>query len=221
MHGTLSVSRRSFAVLFGLCLVASAAPSSADVWDNDPTNEDDSSAPTTSCSTATCRFTTSPPRAASPMRTGSRSCPGRSRPTRSWSPGCRARSGARARRSPWTACSLRDGPHAGVAPPGGLGGSQSVRWANNTASQVTDYIRVDGGETMCAINCTTDAQYTIRMWETTGAISRFNNSGTQSTILMLQNPTDYAITGIVYFWDPRGDTGRRPCHSSCRRRGSP
>ena len=43
MHGPLSVSRRSLGVLFGLCLAASAAPSSADVWDNDAANEDDSS----------------------------------------------------------------------------------------------------------------------------------------------------------------------------------
>ena len=42
------------------------------------------------------------------------------------------------------------------------------------------------------------------MWETTGSISRFNNTGSQSTVLMLQNPTNYMIAGTVYFWDPAG-----------------
>jgi hypothetical protein len=42
------------------------------------------------------------------------------------------------------------------------------------------------------------------MWETTGSIPRFNNSGTQVTVLLLQNPTDYQINGTVYFWENGG-----------------
>jgi len=42
------------------------------------------------------------------------------------------------------------------------------------------------------------------MWETTGAIPRFNNSGSQITVLILQNPTDYTIGGTVFFWDATG-----------------
>jgi hypothetical protein len=93
---------------------------------------------------------------------------------------------------------------AGSDPPGGLGSSQSVRWANNTALQILDYVRVDGAGSGCATACTTDSQYTLRMWETTGAIPRFNNSASQITVLMLQNPTDYAIAGTVFFWDTAG-----------------
>ena len=33
---------------------------------------------------------------------------------------------------------------------------------------------------------------------------RFNNSGTQTTILLLQNPTNYQILGTIYFWDASG-----------------
>jgi hypothetical protein len=91
MHSLLIVRRRLLAVLLGLCLAASAAPSSADVWDNDPGNEDDSS---------------------------------------------------------------------------------------NTDN---------------------------------GAISRFNNFGSQVTTLILQSPTDYTISGTVYFWDSLGtQVGSQP-----------
>ncbi len=33
---------------------------------------------------------------------------------------------------------------------------------------------------------------------------RFNNSGTQITVLFIQNPTDYTITGTVFFWNTSG-----------------
>ena len=33
---------------------------------------------------------------------------------------------------------------------------------------------------------------------------RFNNSGTQVTVLLLQNPTNYTIGGNIYFWDTTG-----------------
>jgi hypothetical protein len=92
----------------------------------------------------------------------------------------------------------------GATPQNGLGASQSVRWANNTAAVVQDYVRVDGATSGCTNTCTTDAQYTVRMWETTGAIPRFNNSGSQVTILLLQNPTNYPINGSVYFWENSG-----------------
>jgi hypothetical protein len=46
--------------------------------------------------------------------------------------------------------------------------------------------------------------YRIRFDETTGAIPRFNDSGTQVTVLMLQNPTDGTIGGTAYFWDVAG-----------------
>ena len=36
------------------------------------------------------------------------------------------------------------------------------------------------------------------------AVPRFNNSGTQVTVLLLQNPTNYTITGTVYFWSAAG-----------------
>jgi hypothetical protein len=79
-----------------------------------------------------------------------------------------------------------------------------VRWANDTGGTLSDFVRVDAVNAACGNACTTDPQYTIRMWETTGSIPRFSNSGTQVTVLLLQNPTDYTISGTVFFWDTGG-----------------
>ena len=44
----------------------------------------------------------------------------------------------------------------------------------------------------------------MRAYETTVTIPRFNNFGSQVTILLLQNPTDEPISGNIYFWDATG-----------------
>lgn len=200
-----SSSSRSLAIGFGLILALSCATVSADVWDNDPASEDDSSSTDNEIFHGT-------------IQVHDLASQGggidqdwyviRSRPFSSYEvlvdglqgevfgaggdlPVDRVNAGG----SVLT---------AGATPPGGLGAAQSVRWANNTAMQVIDYVRVTGAFTDCGTACTTDAQYTIRMWETTGSIPRFNNSGSQLTVLLLQNPTDYTINGTVFFWDVGG-----------------
>ena len=47
----------------------------------------------------------------------------------------------------------------------------------------------------------------LRAYETTLAIPRYNQTGTQSTVIVLQNPTSYTIAGTVYFWNARGRAG--------------
>jgi hypothetical protein len=87
--------------------------------------------------------------------------------------------------------------------PIGLGFSRSLRFANVTGAAVTnEYIRVRSGQ--CTTGCGPDDVYRVRFSETTYAIPRFNNSGGQVTVLMLQNPSDYTISGAVYFWNPPG-----------------
>ena len=56
----------------------------------------------------------------------------------------------------------------------------------------------------CTTDCGQDDVYRLRAYETTYAVPRFNNSGTQITVLLLQNPTNYTIDGVVYFWNPAG-----------------
>lgn len=83
----------------------------------------------------------------------------------------------------------------------GAGGVRSLRWENTAATAVDDqFIRVMGACTKCA----RDDGYRIRLYETTYTVSRFNNSGTQVTVLIVQNPTDYAVTGNARLWDNSG-----------------
>jgi hypothetical protein len=46
--------------------------------------------------------------------------------------------------------------------------------------------------------------YRVRAFETTYSIPRFNNAGSQVTVLLLQNPAAYAIDGHVWFWTTAG-----------------
>jgi len=87
--------------------------------------------------------------------------------------------------------------------PVGVGYTRSLRWMNSTNAEVnTEFIRVMSAG--CTTNCGTDDVYRIRAAETTYSVPRFNNFGTQITVLLLQNPTNYTITGTIYFWDTAG-----------------
>jgi len=87
--------------------------------------------------------------------------------------------------------------------PVGVGYSRSLRWMNSTsASEDTQRVAVTSGS--CTTDCGADDVYRLRAYETTYAVPRFNNSGTQVTVLLLQNPTNYTINGTVYFWNATG-----------------
>jgi hypothetical protein len=64
------------------------------------------------------------------------------------------------------------------------------------------HIRVRSGG--CTTDCGPDDEYRIRVYETTYSIPRFNNAGSQVTVLLLQNPAAYTIVGHAYFWDTAG-----------------
>jgi hypothetical protein len=86
-----------------------------------------------------------------------------------------------------------------------LGGpARSVRWENTTAAPVSDsYIRVRGA--LCGTDCSAEDQYTIRFYDTTYSVPRFNNSGSQVTILILQNTSPQTfISGNAYCWSSSG-----------------
>jgi hypothetical protein len=89
-------------------------------------------------------------------------------------------------------------------PVGGVGYSRSLRWINATGQTVGDeYVRVVS--TSCATpGCGPEDVYRLRAYDTTCVVSRFNNSATQVTILLLQNPTTHPVVGMVYFWGANG-----------------
>ena len=85
----------------------------------------------------------------------------------------------------------------------GTGSARSLRWQNTTSSAVnTEQVRI--AAPACGTACGVDDVYRLRAYETTGAIPRFNNSGTQVTVVVLQNAGATAVTGRIHFWSPTG-----------------
>jgi hypothetical protein len=85
----------------------------------------------------------------------------------------------------------------------GTGSSRSLRWENVIPGTVSgQHIRVRSGG--CTTDCSTGDVYRIRAYETTYSIPRFNNVGSQVTVLLVQNPAAYMISGHAYFWDGAG-----------------
>ena len=84
---------------------------------------------------------------------------------------------------------------------GGIGFTRSLRWQNGATPVEDQFVRVRSGS---CVKCKKDAAYRIRAFETTYRVPRFNNTGTQVTVLVVQNPTDATIAGNIYFWSAAG-----------------
>jgi hypothetical protein len=96
-----------------------------------------------------------------------------------------------------------DGSSVFGSPISGLNLSQSLRWQNVLSGAVNgELISVQSGG--CTTTCTTDDVYRIRAYETTYSIARFNNSQSQTTVVLIQNPQSYAVSGTIWFWDGTG-----------------
>jgi hypothetical protein len=84
-----------------------------------------------------------------------------------------------------------------------LGFARTMRFQNLLATAVSDqYVRVMSGN--CTTDCGPDDRYRIRAYDTTYAIPRFNNSATQGTVVLIQNPNDYVATGTLVFFNAAG-----------------
>ncbi|MET0555959.1 MAG: plastocyanin/azurin family copper-binding protein [Vicinamibacteria bacterium] len=81
--------------------------------------------------------------------------------------------------------------------------TQSLRW-ENTSTTAVDSERVRVGNTPCGTACSANDVYALRAYETTLAIPRYNQTGTQTTVVVLQNPTNYTVAGHAYFWTGAG-----------------
>jgi hypothetical protein len=84
----------------------------------------------------------------------------------------------------------------------GTGVSKSLRWENAGATGFDGFVRVQS--LGCTTNCTPEDSYRIRSYDTSYAISRFNNSATQITILVIQNTSTDTVTGTIWLWDTTG-----------------
>jgi hypothetical protein len=100
--------------------------------------------------------------------------------------------------------------------PGGAGAARTVRWQVGAVG-ATEFVRVTGDNTACTVACTTSEQYTIKFFETTAFIPRFNNSGSQITVLLLQNASSYTISGNIYYFNAAGaPVGSQPFTATTR-----
>jgi Calx-beta domain len=84
----------------------------------------------------------------------------------------------------------------------GTGVSKSLRWENAGATSFDGFVRVQS--LGCTTNCTPEDSYRIRSYDTSYGISRFNNSATQITILVIQNTSTDTVTGTIWLWDTAG-----------------
>jgi len=80
--------------------------------------------------------------------------------------------------------------------------SKRLGWRNATTAAELSNIRVSGQG--CGTSCTTADQYTIRSRETTVEVARFNNAGSQVTILITQNASDVPINATFFYWSTSG-----------------
>jgi hypothetical protein len=87
------------------------------------------------------------------------------------------------------------------ATPGGFT-SMRIAWQNTHSFEETSYIRIS--KPACNTSCTTDDQYQITARETTVYLARFNNIGTQITVLISQNASSALAAATYYFWNPAG-----------------
>jgi hypothetical protein len=77
--------------------------------------------------------------------------------------------------------------------------SHVVRWIGT--SDQRDWIRVTGDLTS---TMTANDQYEIEMLDTTYFVPRWNQSGTQFTVLLVQNTSPTPVTGNILFYDAGG-----------------
>jgi ELWxxDGT repeat protein len=89
----------------------------------------------------------------------------------------------------------------------GTGSSVSLRWQNFSANAVAEeHVRVSSSA--CG-TCGADDTYRVRVYETTLAGARFNSSGGQVSVVILQNPTNAPILGYIRTWEPAGVLGQQ------------
>jgi hypothetical protein len=84
------------------------------------------------------------------------------------------------------------------------GGVLTLNWHEGPlGSPVTNFLRIRE-RSGCGNVCSDGDSYRVRVYETTYTVPRFNNSGTQLTVLVVQNTTDRACTASYHYFDAAG-----------------
>ncbi|MET0554465.1 MAG: hypothetical protein ABW221_15580 [Vicinamibacteria bacterium] len=86
---------------------------------------------------------------------------------------------------------------------GDFGGTLTLAWSNGSAPPaVRQFVRVR--DAACGTACTNPDRYRVRFYDTTYTIPRFNNSGTQATVVTVQNATEQACDLTYAFLNGTG-----------------
>ena len=92
---------------------------------------------------------------------------------------------------------LQEAVHAGTGP------VRTLRWENSMpAPTVNQHIRV--GIAGCGAGCAQGGGYRLRAVDTTLRGARFNNSGAQRTLVIIQNTRESFALGTLWFWSADG-----------------
>jgi uncharacterized repeat protein (TIGR01451 family) len=83
----------------------------------------------------------------------------------------------------------------GLAP--GTGGSRTLRWQNTTGDAQRQLVRVRSRG--CTTDCGPDDGYRLRAYETTAALARYNTTGGQTTVVLVQNRGTGIVSGTLWF----------------------
>lgn len=86
--------------------------------------------------------------------------------------------------------------------PVGPGPARSLRWRNTSSVAADSYVRIRS--VACGTDCGADDVYRVRAYETTVRIPRFNLTGGQVTVILVQNTTSTAVSGTAHFWSNSG-----------------
>lgn len=90
---------------------------------------------------------------------------------------------------------------SGVSTTGGS--SKSMRFENpGSGDNNGEFIQVRSAG--CGNDCDTSDTVRVRAYDTTYRISRFNNNASQTTVLVIANPTDQGVAGTLWFYSSGG-----------------
>jgi uncharacterized repeat protein (TIGR01451 family) len=84
----------------------------------------------------------------------------------------------------------------------GTGTSRILRWQNTTEDPQRHLIRLRSRG--CSTDCGADDGYRLRAYETTAALARYNTTGGQATVVLVQNRGHASVAGTLWFADGDG-----------------
>jgi hypothetical protein len=77
---------------------------------------------------------------------------------------------------------------------------RSIRWMAST-NALNEYVRIAGHGN---VNEGASAVYTLRFWDTTYSIPRWNASGGQVTVIVVSNLVQLPVSGNIFFYNAAG-----------------